>query len=145
MTRELFDTEAFELWVLEAEPTYYFPSFGRWEKSPKSNSMYCQVTALIEDENYGIQEYEFTLHISDHFSPSRKAHACEVEYTDMPDSQTLAEDGFTWKTKPRASWNNKRYWKGIIAKIDAHVEKICPGCFSFKDTCACEDIAAQEN
>jgi hypothetical protein len=138
--RELFDTEAFELWALEVEPSAHFPSFGPWEKSPKSNSMYCTVTAMIDDENCDSQEYDFTLHVSDHLSPSRKAHVSDVEYTEMQESQTLAGDGFTWKTKPRASWNNKKHWKKIIAKIDAHCEKVCPGSFNFKDTCACEDV-----
>jgi hypothetical protein len=48
--RKLFDTDAFEEWAGDTEPSVYFPTFGRWDKSSYSNSMYCQVSALLDDE-----------------------------------------------------------------------------------------------
>jgi hypothetical protein len=47
----------------------------------------------------------------------------------MPDSRT-----------PGAYWNRKKNWRGIIDAIDTHCEKICAGCFCYRDTCACEDM-----
>jgi hypothetical protein len=133
---KFFDTDAFEAWVLDVEPSSYFPSFGSWQISLKSNSHYCPISVNMSDDAGNIYDVDLMLRVSDHLSSS----IADIVIDDMPASQEyFSEWGFRDK-KILPSWNKVRLWKKIIKAIDDHCANLCPHCEQQNSLCACDEM-----
>lgn len=131
--RILFDTAKFEEWVLDSEPSDYYPSFGNWDKSPLSNSLYCTVSVSLDGEDGEVHDIDLTLRVSDHSSFT----VADIVVDDMPQSQEFR--GIGWRNRKGASWNSMRSWRKIIKAIDAHCDSLCVRCELPRTNCICEE------
>lgn len=122
---KLFDTDAFEAWALETEPSDYYPSFGVWQLSHVSGSTYCEIVAQIDDEDGVTHEACLRLRISDHGNPEATTSSIDINICDMPDSRHF-------------TWNTETLWRRIIMAIDEYCAAFCTGCMEPWTACYCD-------